>query len=252
MNKSLISEAATSILSSTHLMAFTGAGISVESGIPPFRGKNGLWSKYDPDCLDLAKYYRYPAESWKIIREIFYDYFGQAKPNPAHYVAAWLEQEGYLKCLVTQNIDNLHQEAGSTNVLEFHGNSRTLVCTDCNHVYHKDEIDMTAVIPLCKNCNRLLKPNFIFFGEGIPEPANTLSFESAGKCDVMIIIGTTGEVMPACNIPYYAKRNNAKIIEVNTEDSAYTHSITNIFLQGKASEIMTALKNEIEIHRNNP
>ena len=245
MDKNKISESAKLIRSSRYLVVFTGAGISVESGIPPFRGKNGLWSKYDPDCLDLSSYFQNPVESWKIIREIFYDFFGQAKPNPAHEILAWLEKNGILKCIITQNIDNLHQEAGSNHVIEFHGTCKNLVCTKCKHIYAKEEIDLTASLPLCKACNALLKPDFIFFGEAIPEPAATISFDEAEKCDLMIVIGTTGEVMPACNIPYFAKKTGAKIIEINPEISEFTNSITDIYLQGKAGEIMTLLKEEL-------
>jgi NAD-dependent deacetylase len=222
-------------------IAFTGAGISAESGIPPFRGKDGLWSKYDPDSLYIERYYNDPINSWKVIKEIFYDFFGEAKPNKAHLALAELEKMGLIKVVITQNIDNLHYEAGSKAVYEFHGNSRTLVCTQCDEVYDKNTIDLNAMIPLCPACDGLLKPNFIFFGEAIPEPAGSKSFELAQKTDLIIVIGTTGEVMPACNIPIIAKRQGAKIIEINPERSNYTERVTDVFLQGKASEIMSQL-----------
>jgi NAD-dependent deacetylase len=237
----LLQQAVALLMNSKSAFAFTGAGISVESGIPPFRGSEGLWNKYDPDSLYIHKYFQHPVQSWKVIKEIFYDFFGEAKPNPAHIALARLEKMGYIQAVVTQNIDNLHYDAGNKVVYEFHGNSRTLVCTQCNALFTKEEIDLDAIMPLCPKCDGLLKPNFIFFGEGIPEPAGTASFELARKADVVLVIGTTGEVMPACNIPITAKHYGAKIIEVNPEKSTYTDSITDIFLQGKAGEILERL-----------
>jgi len=235
-----IYQAVEKIKNATHAIAFTGAGISVESGIPSFRGKDGLWNKYDPSCLDISYFFSNSLKAWKVIKEIFYDYFGQAKPNDAHIALAKLEQLNLLKAVITQNIDNLHQEAGSLNVIEFHGNTRNLVCVGCGKSYGK-EIVSNNDLPLCDFCSDLLKPDFVFFGEAIPEPAGSLSFQLAIKSDLVIVIGTTGEVMPACNIPYYAKQNGATIIEINPEESHFTHSITDIFLQAKAGEMMNEI-----------
>lgn len=226
---------------STHTTAFTGAGISVESGISPFRGKDGLWSKFDPAFLDINYFHQNPGESWKLIKEIFYDFFGQAKPNAAHFTLAEMEKNGILNSIITQNIDNLHKNAGSHEVYEFHGNSRNLICTDCFKTYLAENTDLSTLPPTCKHCGTILKPDFVFFGEPIPEPANTNSFAEAINADVFILIGTTGEIMPASLIPYEAKKNNKKIIEINIEPSNYTYSITDIFLKGKATEVMTAL-----------
>ena len=225
------------ILNSKYTFAFTGAGISVESGIPPFRGENGLWSKYDPNILDINNFFLNPIEAWKAIKEIFYDFFGEAKPNAAHFAMAEMERKGKLNSIVTQNIDNLHTDAGSKEVYEFHGNSRMLVCPSCAKSYIAAE-RMSEEIPLCDHCHNVLKPDFIFFGEGIPELAYRKSVEAADKAEVVIVVGSTGEVYPAANIPQLAKQNGAKIIEVNPEKSLFTDSITDIFLQGKASEVM--------------
>jgi NAD-dependent deacetylase len=238
-----IKKAAEIMKASEFCIAFCGAGISIESGIPTFRGEGGIWNQYDPECLEIGNYFRNPIESWKVIREIFYDSFGKAVPNSAHFALADLEEMKLLHGVITQNIDNLHHEAGSKMVYEFHGNSRTLVCTDCGEVYDKTEINLNDRIPLCNKCNSLLKPNFIFFGEGIPEPAGLKSFELAEKCDVILVIGTTGEVMPACNIPYVAKRKGAIVIEINPGKSAYTEQITDIYLPGKAGEILPQIVN---------
>lgn len=228
------------LLKSNSTIAYTGAGISVESGIPPFRGDNGLWNKYDPNVLDLDQFHSYPHESWKVIKEIFYDFFGNAKPNAAHYGLAELEKLGLLHAIVTQNIDNLHTDAGSKEVYEFHGNSRMLVCTNCSKKYvaqHK----IIENLPTCDDCSKVLKPDFIFFGEMIPEIAYRKSVEAARKAKVVIIVGSTGEVYPAAQIPVIARQNGAKIIEVNPEESLFTNQITDVFLQGKASEVIPEL-----------
>jgi len=242
--KTLIKEAARLINDSNYTTAFTGAGISVESGIPPFRGEKGLWNKYDPQVLDLHYFYSNPKESWTVIKEIFYDFFGNAKANDAHLGLAKLEELKKLKAIITQNIDNLHQEAGSKIVHEFHGNSKKLICTSCSYTTTASKISFDKVPVLCPECQQLIKPDFIFFGEGIPPLAYQNSIEAAQNSEVMIVIGTTGEVMPACQMPIIAKQNSATIIEINPEKSEFTNTITDIFLQGKASEII----NEIISH----
>lgn len=237
-----IQEAAELIRNSKSMIAFTGAGVSVESGIPPFRGTDGLWSRYDPQCLDLDFFHSHPKESWTAIKMIFYDFFGKAKFNQAHRVLADFEAKGLLKAVVTQNIDNLHQAAGSKQVFEFHGNSQKLICPQCKKMYLPQEVNLNVLPPLCVNDGFILKPDFVFFGEGIPEEAYRRSLLAAQQADVVLIIGTTGEVMPAAMIPTEAKRAGATIIEINTEPSNYTHQITDIFLEGKASEVLLELE----------
>ncbi len=240
-----IQKAAERIKNSSFTTAFTGAGISVESGIPPFRGDNGLWSKYDPMVLDLNYFHSHPKESWSIIREIFYDFFGKAKPNAAHTVLAEMEKKQLLQAVITQNIDNLHQEAGNKVVYEYHGTSQNLICTQCDKMYTLHQINLSQIPVTCKSCKGLLKPDFIFFGEGIPQDAHDNSIKSAVKSEVFIIIGTTGEIIPASYIPRMAWEHKATIIEINTEKSNFTNSITDIFLKGKATEIMQKLKTEL-------
>lgn len=238
-----IEDAARLICGSQRVTAFTGAGISVESGIPPFRGEGGLWNTYDASLLELDNFKRYPRESWELILELFYRHFGQARPNPAHYALARMEEQNLLQAIITQNIDNLHQQAGSKTVYEFHGSTQRLICLACEEHFQCDEISFDVLPPRCPHCAGLIKPDIIFFGEAIPEPANTLSFREAGLSDLFIIIGSTGEVYPAALIPEMAKQNGAKIIEINIEASSYTDRITDIFLQGKASQIMNELWN---------
>jgi NAD-dependent deacetylase len=243
--QTLIKAAAKAIKKSKYTIAFTGAGISVESGIPPFRGEHGLWNKYNPEILDLGYYLDHAEECWVYIREIFYDFFADAHPNPAHLVLAEMEQKGLLKSVITQNIDNLHFEAGSKVVHEFHGNSKKLKCLRCGKTYAANEFDFKNIPPRCKVDNEILKLDFIFFGEGIPADAYSNSFADAEKAEVCIIIGSTGEVTPASYVPRTAKQAGATIIEINPEESSFTHAVTDIHLKGKASEIMTKLDQEL-------
>jgi len=145
-----------------------------------------------------------------------------------------MEKVGLVNAIITQNIDNLHQEGGSKNVIEFHGNSQFFVDTVNYKKYPIEEIEIVDKPPMSKDGN-LLKPDFIFFGEGIPQDAYRKSEELAYTSDLFILIGTTGEVMPASMIPHTAKSNGAKIIEINPEESNYTNVITDIFIQEKAS-----------------
>jgi NAD-dependent deacetylase len=236
-----IIQAAGLIANSKHLVAFTGAGISVESGIPPFRGEGGIWSKYDPGMLDIDYFSAHPDESWEVISKIFYEYFLDATPNPAHYLLAKLEMKGMLHGVITQNIDNMHQEAGSIRVIEYHGNSKWLICNTCGERYEITHTELEPLPPRCSVDSAVLKPDFVFFGEGIPQEAASISVEEASLADVLLIIGTTGEVMPAGMIPSIAKSSGATIIEINPEKSAFTRSLTDLFLQGPASEVSQIL-----------
>jgi len=234
------------IKSSKRFVAFTGAGISVESGIPPFRGENGLWNKYDPETFEINFFLNYPEQAWKAIRDIFYDLFGEVRPNTAHYALAELENRGMLKSIITQNVDNLHYDAGNNTVYEFHGSLRKLVCLKCSRKIKIEKIDLIVLPPLCSHCGGLLKPDVVFFGEAIPEPANSKSFHEAEKADLFILIGTTGQVAPANMIPQMAKHKGAGIIEINIARSLYTQSVTDIFLQGRATQVMEKLMETLD------
>jgi NAD-dependent deacetylase len=235
-----ILNAAKLIKGASHLSAFTGAGISVESNIPPFRGENGLWNTYDPSLFEIDYYITHPRESWRLIVTLFYETFEKSQPNRAHEVLAGLEKQGTLKSLITQNIDSLHYRAGSRNIVEYHGNSRDLVCTLCGKVHSLTPELLQSDIPRC-SCSGLLKPNFVFFGELIPEKAVVSSEEIVFKTDVMLVIGTTGSVYPAAFIPHAAKQRGALIVEINPEESEYTRSIADIFIQGPAAVMMDKL-----------
>ncbi len=242
-----LTRAAEIIKTAKFLTAFTGAGISKESGIPIFRGDDGVYSKYDHSLLEIRNFTQHTDESWKAVKAIFYDFFESAQPNSAHFVLAEWEKAGLLKYIVTQNIDNLHQYGGSVNVIEYHGTKDFFVCLSCGTKYHLKELLLTEEPPFCRQCSGLLKPDFVFFGEAIPEKAALLSREVAKQSDVHLIIGTTGEVQPASYIPQYAKKSGAVIIEINPEESRFTNTITDIFIKMKATDALTALNELIKI-----
>ncbi|NPA43491.1 MAG: NAD-dependent deacylase [Chlorobi bacterium] len=241
-----LEEAARRIARARHLVAFTGAGISAESGIPTFRGPGGIWDKYDPQVLELDFFLRNYDRVWPVIKDMFYTVIHKAEPNPAHYTLADWEKRGLLKAVITQNIDNLHQKAGSRNVIEYHGNTRQAVCLDCGRTVPLTEEILSQQVPRCPHCGGRLKPDFVFFGEPIPPEAARKALEHTLRSDVYLVIGTTGIIIPASLLPYEAKRNGATVIEVNLHPSEYTGKITDIFLQGKAGEILPALAKETE------
>lgn len=241
MDELLFNRAIKEIQNAQYIVAFTGAGISVESGIPAFRGPGGLWTRYDPRCLEIDYFWNNPPDAWRIIKEIFYDTFNVANPNPAHIALACLEQHGLLKRVITQNIDGLHVQAGNIDVVEFHGSSRRLICTQCSKIYLPTPDLLATLPPLCDECKGLLKPDFVFFGEPIPLAAYDESLKLVGLADLWLIIGTTGEVQPAAALPRQAKRHGARIIEVNVQPSTYTPGVTDIFLQGRAGDVLEKL-----------
>ncbi|MHA1728093.1 MAG: NAD-dependent protein deacylase [Promethearchaeota archaeon] len=240
MKKNDYQRAVDLIIKSKYTVIFTGAGVSVESGIPPFRGENGLWTIYNPIFLDTNYFKTNPIKSWKLIKEIFYDFFGQAKPNDAHQVIAEWEKQGIIQAIITQNIDNLHQEAGSKNVLEFHGTAQTLSCMGCGTQFDSFKF-LNKIPPYCPHCNGLLKPDFVFFTEPIPPKVYENAMKNAAMAELFVLVGTTGEIMPASMIPYVAKENGAEFIEININPSKYTKTVTDIFLEGKATEVFMKL-----------
>jgi NAD-dependent deacetylase len=236
-----IREAAEIIRSSRHLVAFTGAGISVESGVPPFRGPDGLWSSHDPKYLELSYFHRHPDKCWKILKEIFYEHFAAAQPNDAHKVLAGLEKRGLLKAVITQNIDNLHQLAGSRNVIEFHGNTRDLRCVSCGRIKAANP-DVLEVLPPRCSCGGILKPDCIFFGEGVPQSAWVESRSEIDSADVLLVVGSTGEVYPAASLPHQAAGNGATIIEINPGESSFTRTITDLFVAMPAGNALKRIQ----------
>ena len=237
--KNQLEQAALAIKSAKKIVAFTGAGISVESGIPPFRGEGGIWNTYDPIVLDLDYFFSHYSQAWKAIKSIFYDFLKDKKPNNAHHVLAKWDANSRLDAIITQNIDNLHIAAGSRNVIEFHGNAQRINCTDCGLLIEAGKWTFTEKTPFCPDCGGRLKPDFVFFGENIPHQAFLDSQQAALTCDVMLIIGASGEVSPANRIPELAKTNGATIIEINPGETLYTNRVTDIYLEGAAGKVLS-------------
>jgi NAD-dependent deacetylase len=239
-----VRKAARTICQSTKTIALTGAGISVESGIPDFRSPGGLWERFNPiEYGTIGAFQANPEKVWQMLQEVA-DLLASARPNPAHTGLGRLQELGLLHTIITQNVDYLHQEGGATRVIEYHGNAKTLACLWCNQRYNSDELG-GQIPPKC-SCGKILKPDVVFFGEPIPIRALQESYELASSCRALLIVGTSGEVAPANTIPQTAKRAGATIIEVNVEPTVLTEYLTDIFLQGKASEMVTELVSEVE------
>jgi NAD-dependent deacetylase len=235
----LISEAAEVIHGSRLTLALTGAGISVESGIPDFRSSGGLWSKFDPaEYATIGAFKENPEKVWGMLKAMG-ELLNKAEPNDAHTGMGELEKMGFLNTIITQNIDNLHQAGGSKNVIEYHGNSSTLSCLSCGTTYRALE-KRDEYPPRCK-CKEILKPDVIFFGEAIPPHALSKSFQLAASAQALMVVGTSAVVSPANTIPLVAKEHGAKVIEINKESTHLTGNITDIFIEGSAGKIIKAL-----------
>lgn len=229
-----------------NVVAFTGAGISVEAGIPAFRGGQGLWEKYDPmEYAQIDSFVRHPEKVWTMLRDMG-SIILAAAPSPAHMALGALERDGLLNAVITQNVDGLHQLAGNGNVIEYHGNHRRMKCPGCSAVKPFTEESLAVLpYPVCENCGSPFKPDVVFFGEQIPLAAMVKANEEAARCRVMIIIGTSGVVYPAAEIPFMTASNGATIIEINVAPTPFTSSITNHFLEGGSSTIMPAIAEEL-------
>ncbi len=243
-----LQQAAQWVKNASYAVAFTGAGISVESGIPPFTGAGGLWNQYDPQFIEINFFLSDPLRSWQEMKKIFFSTMDEAHPNIAHKVLGKLEQKGLLKGVITQNIDGLHQRGGSRNVQEFHGTIHTLSCLHCGRKYRLDDINLDDLPPTCL-CGHVLKPDFVFYGEGIPPRAYENSAEMAQQADVMLVVGTAGQVMPACSLPLVAKEHGCKIIEVNPRPSAYTGHITDLHFAQPATQFFSDLADELGLQQ---
>ncbi|MFB5604384.1 MAG: NAD-dependent deacetylase [Candidatus Nitrosomaritimum aestuariumsis] len=212
MNKQIENQ----VKSAKKVVFVTGAGISQESGIPTFRGKDGLWRNYDAMKLaTIDAFYDNPKLVWEWYNERRQNIFN-SEPNLGHKAIA--ELENFVKVFVlTQNIDGLHQKAGSSNVLELHGSIIKIKCTVCDF---KDELltEFSNLPPLCK-CGNILRPDVVWFGEGLPQDVWQEAIIQASSCDVMIIAGTSLVVSPANTLPIYAKQNNAVLIEINPDET---------------------------------
>jgi len=224
------------ILQSRNVVALTGAGISVESGIPDFRSAGGLWSRFDPlEYATIHAFRKNPAKVWELLQEMD-RIITAARPNPAHLALAELEAQGKLLGVITQNVDNLHQAAGSQKVVEYHGNAHRFVCDTCRGQYPRETLDFEQT-PLYCHCGGLIRPDVVFFCEPIPPAAREEAEDLASSCDLLLIIGTSGEVSPANYLPQIAKDHGALIVENNLEPTRLTRTVTDYFLPGKAGEM---------------
>ena len=216
-------------------VAFTGAGISVESGIPDSRSPGGLWSRFDPrEYATISAFRRHPAKVWELLRELDV-IISRARPNPAHLALAELEARGLLSGIITQNVDHLHQAAGSRKVIEYHGNAHHYLCPSCGRPFARESLDFNRT-PLFCPCGGLIKPDVVFFGEPIPPGAHDAARQLAASSDLMLVIGTSAEVAPASSLPRLAKEQGAVIVENNLEPTRLTFSLTDHFLAGPAGE----------------
>ncbi|OHD63650.1 MAG: RNA polymerase subunit sigma [Spirochaetes bacterium RBG_13_51_14] len=246
-----IDRAAEIIHNAKSLIALTGAGISTESGIPDFRSAEGLWQKYDPaEYGTIQAFHANPEKVWRMLFDMV-DLARNARPNPGHTALSELEKMNILKCIITQNIDNLHQEAGSVNVIEYHGNVSRLECLQCGTRYGDGDMDIGTIAsgrvpPRCTRCGVILKPTVIFFGETIPRDAMDRSNSAAQSADAVLVVGTSAVVYPAAGIPLIAKQNRAVIIEFNIEATDLTRYGTDIFIQGKSGTTLPEIVRRIK------
>lgn len=231
------------IAKSRHCVVFTGAGMSAESGVPTFRGSGGLWERYRPEELATPEAFaRDPVLVWKWYKwrqEIVYN----ARPNPGHYAIAKLEEAEVVKAVVTQNVDGLHQRAGSKRVVELHGSLWRARCTKCGAVYRLEK-PVEEVPPRCPRCSSLLRPDVVWFGEPLPQEAWEEAVRLMAASDVVIVVGTSGVVYPAAYLPKLAKESGAAVVEINVEESAIT-PIADVFIRGKAGEVLPRLAEEV-------
>jgi NAD-dependent deacetylase len=252
----LIAKAAEQIASARNAVVLTGAGISTESGIPDFRSPGGLWERIDPAEFSIDRFLQNPARFWRIHLQLKtsgdFNLAG-ALPNPAHYALARLEQLGLIKCVITQNVDNLHQKAGSAEVVEFHGNLLRAACMKCRTREPIEDVEQrlsngSEETPRCGKCGGLMKPDAVFFGEAIPSRALAISQIQSQKCDVLLVVGTSLQVFPAAQIPLAVKLKSppATVVEINREPSALHDQVTDTLIIGSAGEIMQRLVEEVE------
>jgi len=237
------------IKKSKNIAVLTGAGISVESGIPTFRGENGLWTKLSPEELaSFESFYQNTAvvmEWYKYCQEIIW----KCEPNPGHYALAELSYLSGHFDLITQNIDGLHQRAGSRDIIELHGNLLENYCMRCGQRYSIDEFDEIFKdakdhIPRC-HCGGLIRPDVVWFGETLPKENLEMAYGAAIHADVFLSIGTSGQVRPAADLPVLAKQSGAFLIEINTQKTVLSGE-SDLILQGNSSEILPQLVEDIK------
>ncbi len=237
----MIKRAADLIMNARRITVFTGAGMSTESGIPDFRSPGGIWSKADPQDFTIQRFMS-SSESRRKHWKLFSDYglMRDIKPNPGHYALAELEKLGKLQCVITQNIDNLHQKAGCSEdrVLELHGSMQRVICTKCKTTRPIEE-------PVCQSCGGILKPDAVLFGEMLPQQVLTSASEYARASDLFIVVGSTLVVYPAAFMPVYALEAGAKLIIINLSPTPLDE-YADVRISGKAGVYLPVIAAQVK------
>ena len=259
----LIAKAARQLIKCRHAIALTGAGMSTESGIPDFRGPDGIWTR-NPDAERQAyqSYYTFqqnPRAYWieRMTGTSWLTDLINARPNPGHLALAELEKLAILKGIVTQNIDNLHQKAGSLRVVDYHGNISLLRCYSCDSRFDPAEYDLPRLLaedrlpPYCRKCNGVLKSDVVHFNEAIPADVAEESREEVERCDLMLICGTSAVVYPFAMLPRMAKQKPHKgktaIIEINADATPLTsEGVSDYLIRGKTGTILPKIVEEVK------
>ncbi len=245
-----IARAGQAVAHADHVVGLTGAGLSVESGIPPFRGPGGLWTRYGEPPMDgYQRFLRDPAQAWRdrlnpkaAWAKALAETLAAAKPNAGHRALAELERIGHCHALITQNIDDLHGQAGHQNLLEIHGNHFLLRCTECMTRFRQNgfQIDPNDLPPRCPECDGIVKGDTVHFGEPIPPDVLKRCYDEVGRADCMIVAGTSATVYPAAEFPLQVLRNGGVVIEVNPEPSELT-PVVSISLRGPGGAVLERL-----------
>lgn len=224
-------------------LAFTGAGVSTESGIPDFRGPQGVWKTSDPKTSSIEFFMADPAGYWAISKDR-YPKYQLAQPNPGHRALARLEEAGHLAGLVTQNTDGLHLDAGSRRVIEVHGSGRSVRCLDCGGLEPRSQVQARLEVqmpPRCELCGGgFLKPNVILFGEAMPAQAMADAYSLAQAADVVLVAGSSLAVYPAAEIPLTAIRGGAPLVIVNAEPTPFD-PLADVVIRGRTGEVLSRL-----------
>ena len=222
------------IRSAQPCVALTGAGISTESGIPDFRSPTGIWARFDPmEYATISAFRRDPEKVWSFYAPRF-SMLASAQPNDAHRALAELERRGYVRAVVTQNIDLLHERAGTRELVEVHGSIRQCECIDCRAVYP----------PRCPSCRSVLKPGVGMFGELLPEAAIDRAFELAREAALLLVVGSTLEVTPVGSLPWDTKEAGGAVAIVNLGPTAFDRHAT-LKIEGKAGEVLSAVVDQL-------
>jgi NAD-dependent deacetylase len=239
----LISEAA-------YCVALSGAGISTQSGIPDFRSPgSGIWTKYSPMEVATLSAFRYDPDRFFDWLRPFVKHIFQADPNPAHIALAKLEESNLLKSVVTQNIDALHQKAGSKNVIELHGTYQTLSCLNCFQQVDADQKLMDWIIdqgtaPSCSKCSGQLKPDIILYEEQLPKDKWNQAINEITQCDLLLVLGSSLTVTPACDLPYTVLQQGGKVVIIN-QSCTHLDDIAAVSIQGDLAEILPIVQNKV-------